>query len=861
MSPFRISVAGLSSLLSLVCLACGDGGVEPPTQTMAHSAGDGQSAIAGSAVSTAPAVAVKDANNNPVAGIPVTFQVTSGGGTVVPTTPVTTDEQGTATVTSWMLGTTPGANTLSASAPGVAGSPVVFTATGLAEGTIRGIITISDAVSGSRARFAGTRQRLIGRSLPRSSSPRQPQYSPDELIVRFRPGAVAAPSRDAPAIALRASATRVSSAIRTRMGPLLSAHSATLAGVSPAISAARIRVQSPADLDRVAAALRMDPAVATVERNGITWAPPYEVSSAGVRRLTRSSNDPLSPLQAWHYGMIDLPQAWSMTTGSASVLVAVIGDGIRFDHPDVAANLTSDGYDFVQDITTGVVPGLCSGGPVDFAGDGDGYDNDPTIPTAYEWNGECLEGPLELGGVGLGRAGIIGAAGNNGMGLSGVNWTVRIRPIRVIGVYGSGFTYDVVQGILYAAGLPADDGAGGVVQAPVAASIIYHGTLSPQDDGTLRDAVLAATNAGVLIIAGAGNNESSDPMYPAAYPEVLSSSAVGPDRKLASYSSFGSTIDIAAPGGDYDGVDPTLGTASTFWDFKTSEPVYAFTRGSGVAAAHVVGVASLLLAQEPGLSASELRSRLTDYAVDAGSPGRDNEYGAGILNARNSLAKNSGPPRQLHVRLYDALTGHVAQTAAASADGSYSLTAAPGSYQVFAGQDESGDGLLGLPGRRWGAFGGSAKPSTIQVAVGESQQASFTVGFPSEREPNETSSEADALPVGGYLSGVVSAAGGGDTDVSRVLIPQAGEYTFETSGVDGACGFALQENTTLRLYAQDETERAVSEDIDAANQNFCSRISSTLQPGTYYLRVQGLRGPNDRYGEGGLYQIQARSGP
>jgi hypothetical protein len=215
----------------------------------------------------------------------------------------------------------------------------------------------------------------------------------------------------------------------------------------------------------------------------------------------------------------------------------------------------------------------------------------------------------------------------------------------------------------------------------------------------------------------------------------------------------------------------------------------------------------------------------------------------------------------LHARLYDALTGGVVQTVAVAGDGSYSFTATPGSYQVFSGQDESGDGLTGLPGRRWGAFGGSARPSRLEVSGGGSHQASFTVGFPSEREPNETMSDANALPVGGYLSGVVSAPEGGDTDVFRVLIAQAGDYTFETSGVDGACGFALEENTTLGLYGQDESVIALSEDVDAAARNFCSRITSTLQPGTYSLRVQGLRGPTDLFGRGGRYQVQARSGP
>jgi hypothetical protein len=115
--------------------------------------------------------------------------------------------------------------------------------------------------------------------------------------------------------------------------------------------------------------------------------------------------------------------------------------------------------------------------------------------------------------------------------------------------------------------------------------------------------------------------------------------------------------------------------------------------------------------------------------------------------------------------------------------------------------------------------------------------------------------EANALPIGGYLTGVIS-VGEEDLDMFRVLIGQAGQYTFETSGVDGACGFALQEDTLVGLFRPDETAVKGSvnlvEDIDPARNNLCSRVTATLQPGTYYFRVEGSRG--------GSYRVQARSG-
>lgn len=873
MGPLHTPFAPLAGLLSLVVLAAGCGGsdgVEPRPQarTITAQAGNGQNSSPGTAVPIAPSVLVTDADGNAVSGVPVTFQVTSGGGSVIPATPVNTDAQGVAATTSWTLGAAAGPNTLSATAAGLAGSPVVFTATALTGATISGTITVSNALTAVNAGdlFTRTRPTVHRRlSLASQRAARAPQHSPDELIVRFRPGSISSLPRGASVLAWRSTAAAAASKIRARMVPLLSTHAATLLGVSPAISAARVRVNNPAEMAKVAAALRGDPTVVAVERHGIMWSAQARgtATSGGAGRLSAASNDPSGVLHAWSHGMIDVPEAWSVTRGSASVLVAVIGDGIRFDHPDIAPNLTSDGYDFVSNPDGSEAP-ICTGGSAELSGDGDGYDPDPTTPTSYfiDFFLGCLEGPEEIASWGSAEAGIIGAVGNNGIGISGINWAVRVRPVRVTGIHGGGVTYDAVQGILYAAGLPADDGAGGVVQAAVGARVITFGLSGTLDEAILRDAVIAGTNAGSLIIAAAGFDGTSTPAYPAAYPEAVATSAVGPDRGPASYSSFGSSIDIAAPGGDFDDGDFSFGIGTTLWDFTTGEPIYALGAGTGIAAAHVTGVAALLLAQEPGLTASQLRSRLIDYAVDAGAPGRDDVYGAGIVNARNSLAQNLEPPRQVHARLYDALTGRAVATTAVAGDGSYSFLASPGSYQVFAGQDESADGIIGLPGRRWGAFGGLGRPSLIEVTGVGSHQASFSVGFPSEREPNETATDANTLPVGGYLIGGTSVADEGGTDAFRVLIAEAGNYTFETSGVDGACGFALEEDTRMALYGPDQSQIAISEDIDTSARDFCSRITTSLQPGAHHLLVRGLRGGSDDVlGQPARYRVQARSGP
>lgn len=802
--------------------------------------GDQQTAPAGSAVTVPPAVTVTDAYNNPVADVPVTFQVTAGDGSAEPATAVSTNQSGIAAVTSWTLGPTAGPNTLTAVSTGLSGSPVSFTATGSpVSATIRGTITLSDRLLARRA-TAGSRSGAPAAVYSRGRD--APRFTPDELIVTLRAESIGAPRAGVSPSAWRSAAPGLAGRIRTHMAPRLTARRATITGVSPAILAARIRVDRPEDMAQLAAALRTDPSVATVERNGILEPHSYE-----ARLPTRLPNDPLYARQAWSYGLIDLPEAWSITTGSASVLVAVVDDGIRFDHPAIAANLTSDGYDFVTDASVQ----LCSGGTTSQSGDGDDYDPDPTIHADYDYD-PFLECAFELqssGGHGLHMAGTIGASGNDGVGISGINWRIQIRPVRVLGAIG-GAVFDVAQGIQYAAGLPVDDGQGGIIQATTGAKIINMSFGGPDDYEAVRNAVVAATNAGSLLISSAGNQASPFLQYPAAYPEAVAVSGVGPDGLLASYSNFGPGVDIAAPGGDGQDGDETFGITSTTWDFTSRRPDYTSEAGTSIAASHVSGVAALLLAQNPGLSRSDLVQLLTNHAVDAGRPGRDDEYGAGILNARNSLTRSLDPPRRLRARLYNAVTGAAVSTIAVGNDGSYSFPVTDGSYRVFAGQDESDDQQIGLPGRRWGAFGGTAAPTIINVEGPGTEQASFSVGFPGETEPNGSRQNAHVLPVGGYLVGTMSPT---DVDMYRVLVDVAGEYTFETSAVDGACGFAREEDTVMRLLDAQGSLLTSNDDIDAAGLNLCSKITRSLAPGTYHLGVEGERG--------GTYRVQARSSP
>ncbi|HKE91593.1 MAG TPA: S8 family serine peptidase [Gemmatimonadales bacterium] len=855
------SAANLPAATSAPFLIAPAGGI---AARIVITTGNQQTAPAGTALPIAYGIQVTDAYGVRIAGATVTWTIGAGGGSVSTGQGVT--DSGGLTSTQRTLGAHAGAQTVVATVQGLADSAATFVASALPNGTISGTITLG---SGFLAPPATLRSSW---SPPRTTSAAAPQYTPDELIVTYRSDMLAAPPVGSPGLAAPATVAALSASIRSRLAAGAWASRTELRGVSAALLSARLRVVDTAELDQIASALRQDPAVLSVERNGIVHLDAHHAalvplspdrarpepgegeSGSGGEVLAAAAtpvvpSEPLYSWQAWDYAMIDLPRAWQITTGSASVLVAVVDNGIRYDHPGVVSNLTHDGYDFVSDVKVNV----CGGGTTSNAGDGDGYDADPTMPADYNYDekNDCVKGLTTSGDHGLHVAGTIGAVGNDGVGTSGINWSVRIRPVRVIGVGGSGSFYDIAQGILYAAGLPADDGKGGTVMAPSAARVINVSLGGASGSSALHNAVIAATNAGALVIAAAGNDGSTSALYPAAYSEALAVSAVGPDGQLASYSTHGSAIDIAAPGGDITDGGGTYGVMSTVWNFVANTPSYDSWDGTSMATPHVSGVAALLLAQNPSLTAAQLRSRLTTWAVDAGPAGADDLYGAGIVNARNSLTQSFAPPAQVYALLYDASTGRlVAQ--APTANGAYSFNGLDdGSYLIYGGADENGDGQVAVAGRAWGTLGGSATPSTVTVNGAGTYGASFAIAQPVELEPNNTIAEANALAIPGTMNGTLSTAS--DVDMVRVLIAQPGAYTFETAAQNGACGFALEANTELALENSNGVVIASNDDIDAGMLNYCSRITATLTPGVYYVAVTGWTA--------GRYRLTARVGP
>jgi subtilisin family serine protease len=203
-------------------------------------------------------------------------------------------------------------------------------------------------------------------------------------------------------------------------------------------------------------------------------------------------NDP-GFVSEWHLAKIQGAQAWSLTTGSPSVVVAVIDTGVYGTHPDLASNL-APGWNFVKS-------------------------NSDTS---------------DLLGHGTAVAGAIAAAGNNGIGVAGVSWHSRMMPLVVVDENDLAAYSNIAEAIQYA----ADRGIR-VINISIGGAV---------PSSTLQSAVDYAWNRGALIFAAAMNNGSSDPYYPAACNHVMAVSATDGNDHLASFSNYGNWIAISAPG-------------------------------------------------------------------------------------------------------------------------------------------------------------------------------------------------------------------------------------------------------------------------------------------------------------------------
>ena len=339
-----------------------------------------------------------------------------------------------------------------------------------------------------------------------------------------------------------------------------------------------------------------------------------------IYQAQRVPNDTSYNLQ-WHYPAINLPQAWDITTGSPAigdVIVAVIDTGVFLAHSDLSGKFVP-GFDFISSTSN--------------SNDNDGIDNNPDDPGDNaqvgnsSWHGTHV-------------AGTVAANSNNNSGVAGVSWDAKIMPLRVLGTQG-GSSFDISEAIRFAAGLTNNSNT----LPTQIADVINMSLGGPGFSQTMQDVITQARSAGVIVIAAAGNDNSSQLFFPASYTGVVSVSALDFQNNRAPYSNFGSAIDIAAPGGNSrvdltndgfgDGVLSTLVNDAT----GTRTSAFAFYQGTSMAAPHVAGVAALMKAVYPALTPLDFDNALTAGSLtnDAGSSGRDDIFGHGIVDALKAV--------------------------------------------------------------------------------------------------------------------------------------------------------------------------------------------------------------------------------
>lgn len=329
----------------------------------------------------------------------------------------------------------------------------------------------------------------------------------------------------------------------------------------------------------------------TIASNGLTVSPKILSSQQAVTTTTTysiylplmlqgfcASSFSYNETIRYNLTKIKATTAWDSCYRGAGVTVAVVDTGVDLDHTDLAANLVS-GKTFVDGTSSA----------------DDDY------------------------GHGTHVAGIIAAVNNNG-GVIGVAPEASIMPVKVLNSSGSGSIADVADGIVWA----ADNGA----------DIINLSLASTSSSTTLKNAVNYAVNKGVLLVAAGGNCGDSNygdnycsyqdqPVYPAAYSNVMAVASTDSSDSQSSFSNQGSYIDIAAPG------------SSIYSTYKGGS--YATMSGTSMAAPHVAGLAALIWSQDSSLSRSEVWAQIEDTATDLGSSGWDKVYGYGRINAAAAM--------------------------------------------------------------------------------------------------------------------------------------------------------------------------------------------------------------------------------
>jgi hypothetical protein len=376
---------------------------------------------------------------------------------------------------------------------------------------------------------------------------------------------------------------------------------------------------SVADTARALQSLRADTHVVYAETDGAV-------------KTTVNAADPLFVLDTqalskqWYLPKILVHQAWQQTVG-IGITIAVVDTGIDGKHEDLSDGRVIGGYASYCQAMSQSVPNDC----------------------LIKVNGELAPGVnSDDNGHGTIVAGLIGAIANNNKGIAGIDWNVKLMPIKALDASGSGLASDVATGIKWA----ADHGA----------KIINMSVGGQGLDGlqVLQDAITYAYNKGVLIVAAAGNDAAENgadlnnsPVLPVCADGgrnmVIGVAAVDVADQKAKFSNYGSNcIDISAPGtGNFIDKEHKQGVVSTYYDpTKPGEQdLYVYAAGTSVSAPIISGVAGLMMSAFPDLDANAIRTRLLS-SVDnidlqnqsgCGSGSCVGQLGSGRINALKAV--------------------------------------------------------------------------------------------------------------------------------------------------------------------------------------------------------------------------------
>lgn len=280
---------------------------------------------------------------------------------------------------------------------------------------------------------------------------------------------------------------------------------------------------------------------------------------------------------------------------------------------------------------TRVLPGANAGAGVDVAVIDSGIDiNHPDLRDNYRGGKDFVRNddvPEDEYGHGTHVAGVIAAEGNSG-GVIGVAPKANIWALKVLDNTGAGWYSDII------------DALGWAVAKGMKVVNISHGGTYPSR--ALRRATEKAYSAGVLLVASAGNEGSSRIIYPARYDNVIAVSAVNLDDNLASFSNFGDKIELGAPGVLIPSTMPTYRVTLNQQPFSALRN-YTLLSGTSMAAPHVTGTAALIIAS--GITSNvNVRKKLRTTAEDLGAPGKDTQFGYGLINAAAAVGVTPPPP-------------------------------------------------------------------------------------------------------------------------------------------------------------------------------------------------------------------------